>query len=540
MKNLVKSMDLASLSRAELENKFLQLSMEVESLSAKLSWYEEQYRLSRTKRFGPSSEQTPFDQLSFFNEAESEASTFVVPEPTLEEAKILSRKSKGRKKAITENLPCIKIEYQLSQEDRSCPQCGNFLHEMKKEIHRELTIIPAQVNVTEKVRYIYACRNCERTGISTPIIKAPMPSPVIKNSLASPSLLAHIMQRKYVDAVPLYRQEAQFGNYGLKISRQTMANWVIQGSHNWLKPLYQQMHQVLLTRNLLHADETVLEVLKEPGRDTTMNSYMWVYGTGRDDIPITLYQYTQGRSGDFAKRFLQGFSGYLQTDGYAGYHKLESEGSPKILLSGCWAHARRKYDEALKGISEKEGTSALLTKQGLEYCNTLFRIEKSIKHLSIEERYLRRKQDALPTVEAYFNWCKDLSEKVLPKSLLGAAITYSLSQEKYLRRYLLDGGIEISNNRAERAIKPFVIGRKNWLFSNTPKGAEASAIIYSIVETAKQNDLNPFSYLEYLFHQLPNIDIHSNQVLASFLPWSDRLPQSCRNMSRQLASTDAN
>ena len=539
MENKNISMDLTSLSRAELETQILQLSIKVESISAKLHWYEEQYKLSRAQRFGSSSEQTPFDQLDFFNELESEASVFIVPEPSLEEVKVPSKKKpKGRKQAITENLPCTIIEYRLSEEDMACPECGEQLHEMKTEIHRELTVIPAQVNVTEKVRSIYACRNCERKGTATPIIAAPMPNPVIKNSLASPSIVAHIMQRKYVDAVPLYRQESQYKKFGLKLSRQTMANWMMISSNDWFRPLYNRMHQELLKRHIAHADETVLEVLNEPGREATTNSYMWVYLTGRDDTPIVLYEYTQGRSGDYAKKFLKGFSGYLQTDGYAGYHKLEiPDNDSNITLSGCWSHARRKYDEALKGISNKESTTALLTKQGFEYCNTLFRLERSIADERAEVRLIKRQEEALPVVEAYFAWCKKNSEVVLPKSLLGSAITYSLNQERYLRGYLLDGRLEMSNNRAERAIKPFIIGRKNWLFSNTPRGAESSAIIYSIVETAKLNDLNPVTYLQFLLEQLPNIDISSPEELDKLIPWSEQLPESCRNMSHQLAST---
>ncbi len=539
MRNVEKSMDLSSLTKTELEAKVLQLSMEVESLSMKLSWYQEQYKLNRAQRFGPSSEQIPFDQLSFFNEAESEASAFVVLEPTFDEVKVPSKKkSKGRKQDITSGLPTITVEYRLSEEDLSCPQCGETLHEMKKEIHRELSVIPAQINVTEKVRYIYACRNCERNGTSTPIISALMPNPVIKNSLASPSMIAHIMQRKYVDAVPLYRQESQFKKYGIKLSRQTLANWMIKSSNDWLRPMYNLMHQELLKKQVLHADETVLEVLREPGREGIMNSYMWVYVVGSGEIPIALYNYTQGRSGDFAKEFLKGFSGYLQTDGYAGYHKLQSNGHDSgIILSGCWAHARRKYDEALKGISDKMGTAALITKQGLEYCNTLFRLEQHLKDLSPGERHSRRQEEALPVLEAYFAWTKRYQQEVLPKSLLGSAISYSLNQEVYLRSYVLDGRLELSNNRAERAIKPFVIGRKNWLFSNTPRGADASAIIYSIIETAKLNDINPFPYLEYIFEKLPNINITSKEEVMKLMPWSKDLPASCRNLSNQETST---
>lgn len=303
-------MDLASMTKEELEAELMRMSMKLEEVSSKLAWYEEQYKLSRAQRFGPSSEQTPFDQLSFFNEAESELPAFMAAEPKIEDVKIPSKKkSKGRKAQITGNLPKKVIEYRLSTDECICPECEGPLHEMKKEVHQELTVIPAQITVTEKIRYVYACRYCDQNGISTPIISAPMPKPIIQNSLASPSMVAHIMQRKYVDAVPLYRQEQQFKKYGLMLSRQTLANWMIKSANDWLRPMYHLMHQELLKKEVLHADETILEVLREPGRDATTNSYMWVYRSGTDSVPIVLYEYTQGRSGDFAVKYLDGFKG---------------------------------------------------------------------------------------------------------------------------------------------------------------------------------------------------------------------------------------
>lgn len=537
MKNVKKSWDLASLTREELKAKVMRMSMQLEELSSKLAWYEEQYKLSRAQRFGPSSEHTPFEQMSFFNEAESEMPSFMAMEPKLDEVNIPSKKkAKGHKAQITGSLPTKVIEYKLSSDECVCPQCGGLLHEMKKEVHRELTVISAQVTVTERLRYVYACRNCDKNETSTPIISAPMPKPVIKNSLASPSMVAHIMQRKYVDAVPLYRQEQQFKKYGLMLSRQTLANWMIKSANDWLRQMYNLMHKELIKREVLHADETVLEVLCEPGREATTNSYMWVYRTGLDSVPIVLYDYTQGRSGDYAVKYSHGFKGYFNTDAYAGYHKLSknhADAPRNVTLVGCWAHARRKYDEALKGAGDKSSNAAYVTKQGLEYCNTLFRLEQELKNLSFEERYIRRKNEAEPVVSAYFEWAKEYEKKVLPKSLLGKSIAYSLNQEEYLRNYLLDGRLELSNNRAERAIKPFVIGHKNWLFSNTPRGAEASAIIYSLIETAKENDLNPIPYLQYLFEQLPNVNMHDERALIALLPWSKELPKNCRNLTKQ-------
>lgn len=506
-------------------------------MQAKLAWYEEQFRLSRAQRFGPSSEQTTsFDQMSFFNEAESESSAFVAIEPKLDEAEVpRKQKQKGHKEKITKPLPIETIEYRLSTEEMACVQCGNTLHEMSKEVRKELKVIPAQVMVTEHVRYVYGCRNCEKNEITTPIITAPMPNPAIGNSLASPSMLAHIMNRKYVEAIPLYRQEQQFKRYGLQLSRQTLANWMIKAS-SWLTPLYEAMHQEILNKDIAHADETTLEVLCEPGREATTPSFMWLYCTGREDTPIVLYEYTQGRSGDYAKKFLKGFTGYLHTDGYAGYHKLlkNAEGGDSgVFLVGCWSHARRRYDEALKALDKKEQGKAANILKGLEFCNKLFQIEDETKDLSPVERTIYRNRKAKPLLAEYFAWCEEMAPKVLPKSKLGDAVNYSLNQRKYLENYLLDGRLELSNNRAERSIKPFVIGRKNWLFSNAPKGATASAVIYSIVETAKENNLNPFPYLQYLFEQLPNIDLKNPEVLKKYFPWSEELPKECRNLSPQ-------
>lgn len=536
MKNIGISRDLASLSREELEQQNMRLLSMVDEMAVKLSWYEEQYRLSRAQRFGPSSETTPFEQMSFFNEAESESSDFIAAEPGMDEIQMpRKKKQKGHKNNITKPLPTETVEYRLSAEDMDCPECGNLLHEMKKEVRKELKVIPAQIMVTEHVRYVYACRNCEKNDTATPIVYAPMPRPAIKNSLASPSMLAHIMTRKYVEAIPLYRQEQQFKRYGINLTRQTLANWMIKSSSAWLKPLYEAMHRELLKKDILHADETVLEVLREPGREATAQSYMWLYRTGRDDTPIILYEYTQGRSGDYAKQFLRGFNGYLHVDGYAGYHKLSQEADPDhecVTLIGCWAHSRRKYDEALKALGAKETTAARLTKQGLEYCNRLFKIEREIEKLFPDERTERRLKESKPLLEAYFEWAGKSEAIVLPKSKLGEAIYYSLKQKQYLMNHLLDGRLEISNNRAERSIKPFVIGRKNWLFSNTPKGADASAIIYSLVETAKENNLNPFPYLQYLFEHLPNVNIQDPEILGKYLPWSKELPSICRNLHR--------
>ena len=362
-KTTSKTVDLASMTREELEAYAMQVSSEKEELAAKVSWYEEQYKLGRAKRFGPSSEQTPFDQLSFFNEAEAEVYGKMLNEPSLSDVKPpRNLKKKGHKDKITRPLPTTVIDYKLTGEDTVCSKCGATLQEMKTEVRRELMVIPAQIQVTEHVQHVYVCRSCDREGTASNIVYAPMPNPVLRNSLASPSMIAHIMNRKYAEAIPLYRQEQQFKKYGIQLSRQTLANWMIKSSEHHLKPLYDLMHRELVSKSVLHADETVLEVLCEPGREATNDSYMWLYRTSGDSVPIVLYDYKPGRSGDYPKEFLKGFKGYLHTDGYAGYHKLSESKDGKsadVIQVGCWAHARRKWDEALKGVN----------RQGRRECN---------------------------------------------------------------------------------------------------------------------------------------------------------------------------
>lgn len=525
-----KKIDLTKYSRAELEEQLIKLSTQVEELSERIAWYEEQFRLGREKRFGPSSEKTDFNQLSFFNEVEVEAVPFYV-EPKIEEVieNFPKKKKKGHKAKIIKDLPVEVIEYKLDPET-SCPACGEQLHEMSKEIRKELKVIPAQVVVTEHVRYVYSCRNCQKNDTTTPVITAPMPVPVIKNSLASPSLIAYIMARKYVEAVPLYRQEQQIHRDGIQLSRQTMANWMIKSAEAWLKPLYDRMHEHLVKKEVLHADETVVEVLCEPGRPATSDSYMWMYRTSGDSVPIVLYDYREGRSGKYPKEFLEGFKGYLHTDGYAGYHKV-----PDITLVGCWAHARRKYDEAITSLPKNSnGMAAQASKEGLMYCNKLFDIERKMDEegLTYDERKERRLQESKPILEAYFSWLETQSQLALPQGYLGKAITYSRNQKDKLMNFLDDGRLELSNNRGERAIKPFVIGRKNWLFSNTPRGATSSAIIYSIIETAKENGLIPFYYLTYLLEKLPNINLNDPEQLDKLLPYSTEIPVHCKSQKK--------
>ena len=505
-----------------LEQKCARQEQEIELLSAKLKWYEEQVRLSQQKRFGASSEKTPDNQLGFFDEAEKEAN-LKADEPTIEEITYKRRKQKGQREKLFEDLPVETVEYRLSEEDQACPDCSEPMHEMSKEIRKELKVIPAQIKVVEHVRHVYAGRNCEENGDGSPIVTAPMPKPVLPGSFASPSIMAYTMSRKYVEALPLYRQEQQFKHFGIELSRQTLANWMIRGSSDWLRYIYDRMHDHLIKEDILHADETPLQVLREKGRTAANKSYMWLYATGHTGVPIFLYDYQTTRASKHPKNMLENFKGYLHTDGYAGYNDI-----PDVSIIGCFAHARRHFNDALKAMPDKSTTSHTNAAKGLDFCNQLFKIEKDLKELTPEERYKERLKQSKPILETFLAWLKTIKKQALPKSSLGKAIAYCLNQWHKLERFLLDGRLEISNNRGERAIKPFVIGRKNFLFCNTAKGATASATIYSIVETAKANSLSPFHYLTYLFEKLPNIDPTDDEQLDALLPWSESLPKICK------------
>ena len=505
----------------ELQNRCALQEQQIAELMAKISWYEERFRLSQKRRFGRLSEQSDQYQLQIFNEAEILARP-QEPEPDMEEITYRRRKQKGKRDAELKDLSEEIIEYRLPADEQVCPCCGDTLHEMSTETRREVKIILPQAVVVKHVSYVYACRRCEREGINTPIITAPMPEPPLPGSLASPSAIAHVMTGKYVDGLPLYRQEKSLARLGVPLSRQTMANWMVKSSELWLEPLYARLHGLLLERDILHADESTLQVLREEGREATSKSYMWLYRTGREEPAIVLYDYQTTRANKHPLRFLSGFGGYLHVDGYAGYNGL-----PGITLVGCWAHARRKFDEALKALPKDKQNADVAARHGLGFCNRLFALERDLKGVSDEERYRERLKRGQPIIDEFRAWLDYQRPRVLPKSAFGQAIGYCLNQWSKLLAYLADGRLELDNNRAERSIKPFVIGRKGWLFSNTPRGARASAVIYSVVETAKENGLNPFTYLTYLFEQLPNIDVKDQTALDELLPWSPGLPAGC-------------
>ena len=516
--------EMVTISRAEYESLQAQ-SKRVSELESRVDLLMEALRLARHKQFGASSEKSEdplMEQLSFlFNEAEVFAEAKAAEDNvTVVAAHKRHKKHEYTLETIPEDMPKKQVEHRLEGEDLVCPQCGDIMTEIGKEVVRTLEIIPARVLVREDIYYTYACKSCDQKDTETPVVKAPKEKKIIPGSFATPEAIAHIMTQKFVMASPLYRQEQEMNRHGIRLSRQTMSNWILRAAEEYLCPVYEQLHRELLQREVLHADETMLQVLHEPGRKPENDSYMWLYRTSGDtDKAIVLYEYQPGRGAKYPKAFLSGFKGYLHTDGYVSYHDLPKE----ITVVGCWAHLRRKFDEVVKSLpkSKVKGGSA---SQGLAYCNLLFEIERGILESTPEERYDTRVEQAKPVLDAMFAWAN--SRTAAPKSALGKAFTYLKEQWPYLTNYLKDGRLEISNNRAERSIKPFVIDRKNFLFANTPRGATGSAVIFSLIQTAMENGLDPYRYLTWLLSTANNADLTASETVQKLLPWN--APQECR------------
>ena len=500
-----------------LENTIKDLQNQVSNLT-------EMIMLLRKDKFGPSSEKTPKQvegQLSLFNEAELEADNSVL-EPIQKTVKGYVRTgSRKTREEIIKDLPVREVLCEVSPEELFCEQCDTALKPLGKEVVREeLEYIPAKLQIVRYVRMAYECPKCKHSEHPY-ILKALTPTSLMNHSLASPSSVANVMYQKYVNSVPLYRQEKDWEQLGISLSRATMANWVIRCSQDYLNPIVEHLRKELLSRDIVHCDETPVQVLKEEGKKPQTQSYMWLYRTGNDEkSPIILYDYQPSRNGDHAVTYLKDFNGYVHSDGYSGYNKLTG-----ITRCGCWAHLRRKFIEAIP--SKKVGSELTTAEIGRDYCNQLFEIEANLKNLPPNERKIKRLELEKPVLEAFWCWLEKLN--VLKGSALFKAITYAKNQKPYLENYLLDGRCSLSNNAAENAIRPFTVGRKNWLFSDTPKGASSSAAVYSIIETAKANGLNVYTYLEYLLLYMPDTDWRNHpEELDLLMPWSESVQAECK------------
>lgn len=380
---------------------------------------------------------------------------------------------------------------------------------MGEETSEQLEFIPAQVKVIEHVRPKYSCRHCEHNGTEVKIRIAPVPKTPISKGIATPSLLAQVITSKYQYALPLYRQEQMFRQLGIDLNRKTLAEWMMRCG-DLLEPVYQQLKTKLLEQPVIQADKTPVQVLKEDKH----RCYMWVYCTGTDSpsnepgaVPnIVLYDYQSSRSGQCARDYLGDYRGYLQVDGYAAY------GQTAAMLSGCWAHARRKFVEAKQAQPKGKTGKA---DWAINHIQKLYRVEAEIKDLKPIEKQRIRQDKSRPLLDEFNAWLGKSANQVPPKTAVGKAVTYTLGQWNKLERYLENGQLNIDNNRVERAVKAFVIGRKNWMFSNSANGARASAILYSIIETAKANGVIPFDYLRYVLQ----VVAENPEDIDSLLPW---------------------
>ena len=481
---------------------------EYEGMKAQIDWLMEQLRLIRHRQFGSSSERISeegMEQLSLlFNEAEVYADE-EKPEPTPVAAHVRRKRSGSVRDIVPKDIKTVVVDHTLPEEERQCPQCGEVMEDIGTEVKETLKFKPAEAYIQRDVYHTYACRSCEKNDVSTPVVKTPKEPPLIPGGFASPEAVAHIAVQKFVMGSPLYRQEQELKRQNILLSRQTMSNWLMWSTDNYLKYVYDELRRELVKHDLLHADETELQVLHEPGKAPQSKSWMWLYRTSGDaERPIVLYEYQPGRGQEYPKKFLEGFRGYLQTDGYAGYSGLDN-----VRHVGCWAHARRGFDEATKAVPK--GKRSPTAEQGLAYCTKLFKLEEEYADLTPEERKERRQERSKPVLDAMLAWAN--TRTAAPKSELGKALTYLKNQWQTLTVFLEDGRIELSNNRAERSIKPFVISRKNFLFANTPGGAQTSAVLFSLIETSKENGLDPYRYLTWALTEA------SRKPAAELVPW---------------------
>ncbi|RGD01985.1 IS66 family transposase [Lachnospiraceae bacterium AM25-11LB] len=506
------------------------ITKELHASNEKIQLLMEQVILGKQNRFGRSSEkmedtsQICFQEVDgtivFFNEAEA---VYDLNEKEPDELELKSPKQpkrKGKKESDLSGLTVRRIDHYLSEEELEIEFGVNGWKQLPDAISKKYHFVPARVEVEEHHIGVYASKTDEH------MVKADHPKALLHGSLVSPSLGAAIINGKYVNAVPLYRLEQEFQRYGLQITRQNMANWCIRLAEEYLSILYDHLHEELYFYHVIQADETPV-LVNHDGRKAGSKSWMWVYRSGHlyQDRQIVLYEYQQTRNASHPREFLKGYDGICVTDGYQVYHTLEKE-LEELTIAGCWVHCRRRFDEALKLIpkpSQKESNAFLLMKQ----IQAIYREEGKLNDLSSDERLKQRQAVIKPLVDAFFAYLKTIN--VSKKDKFGDAVRYARNQEKYLRVFLTDGDVPIDNNASERAIRGFCIGKKNWQMIDTIHGAKSSAIIYSIVETAKANNLKPFDYVQHL---LEEISKHMNDKDCSFLedllPWSEKLPAGIR------------
>ena len=494
----------------------------------------EQIAIMNTKTFGKKSEkfQIDADQLNFFteifNEAESLIDGQLSIEPSMDEVIVPAHKRRKRKGKIDEDLMDLDtkiIEHTLTDEELS----GYFPEGYKRlpdEVYKKLELIPAVFEVHEHHIAVYKGKNGK-------IVKAEHPKEMLNGSIATPSIVSAVIHGKYTNAVPLYRQEQEFARNDVNISRQTMANWVITSAERYISLVYDRMKEELLKSPVIHADETPVMVSKD-GREGMHKNYMWVYRSGSmcKANQAVLYDYQKTRKADAPREFLADFDGKLVCDGYQVYHTLEKRDDTGFKVAGCWAHARRPFAQVYKSLGEEKAAGTVAA-EALVQIQNIYHTDNGLQKLPLSQRKVRRKTLVKPLVDTFFKWCRNSAGRVPPSSGTADSIKYCMNQEKYLRVFLEDPQIPLDNNLAEQAIRPFCVGKKNWKLIDTVHGAQASAILYSIVETAKANDLNIYNYFKHLLTEIPkHMDDTDLGFLDSMLPWSKKLPAECRKKKK--------
>ena len=478
-------------------------------LKEQLALLQEQYDWLKKQVFGRKSEQTSVimdggTQLSLFPEEKEQAV------PSVEETVSVPAHQRKKKRTHEEWMSSLPVEEVRHEEEQPvCEKCGSEMKEIGEEkVYDELVYTPAKFHVRRHIAKKYKCVNCgEHPESSTEpcrIRLAEYPKPMIPHSFCSPALLAHVVYEKYVKGIPLHRQEKDFISKGIPLSKATLSSWVGIAAQQWGLPIVQEMHKRLLVLNIIHGDETTVQVLHEEGRKPTTVSRMWVYANGKmNDYSIIIFEYQPTRGGEHPAAFLKDFHGYLICDGYDAYNAVTG-----AKRCGCWMHTRRYFVEALP--KDKSAYETSVAAKAVEFCNRIYHEEGLLAELTPEERYEQRLVKVKPLLDAFFAWLEE--QNVSGKGKLAKAVNYALNEKKYLCTFLEDGNVPIDNNRAENAIRPFAVGRRNWLFSNTANGAKSSAIWYSILSTAQANGLDAEKYL---------IDLFSHPPGTILLPWNE-------------------
>ena len=545
-RNLLK--EIVKQKEFEIDNK----NIEIDKL--KVTIENQQLHINTLNKivFGPKSEKTKKEenivegsQCSLFGDIQDVELKEEVEEKTEEivvhRKKNSKKQQSGIKKSELKNVETETIEYFLDEDKQNCNVCGSHVKKIGKEVVRqEIQYVPAKLKLVNYVRNVYKCEKCgtEHSKKDTPtIIKTKTPTSLLPHSFVSPSLATEVIYKKYYMGVPLYRQEKVWDDIGLVLPRNMMANWCIKLSEYYLEPIYHLMLKKLKENcSLIHCDETTMQCNKEENRKASSNSYMWVLASGKlEKTKGVIFHYSQSRSSDVAEYLLKDFKNILVTDGYSGYNSLDK----KLTHAECWAHARRYFLDSVPLDENKKPVKTSTGYLGVEYINKLFKIEEEIAELSIEERLKKRIEKSKPVLDEFYEWVNSTMEKYITNKKLKNALVYVINQKENLSKFVNDGRIPIDNSRAERAIRPFAVHRKNWLFADTKEGAKANAVWYSIIESAKANNLNIYKYINYLLEELREQEGEQKEEnIEKYLPWSDELPEEIRNFEEEYRKSE--